>query len=291
MEHFKLKVTPVADKASIVMFGNARFTLLKERLIRCEYSWDKNFEDAPTQHFWFRLQPRVRFSAKIKGKYLKLETKKLILRYSETGEGFNSENLSITIKENNRTWKYGDVDAENLFGTARTLDNCNGDYDMLHFHKIRLSPGLLSRSGWAVIDDSRSLLFDEEGFLRPWRDKNTDIYFFGYARDYKSCLIDYYAVSGNVRMIPRWSLGIWWSRWEKYTQADLERIAGEFEINKVPLSVCVVDKDWHMPGWTGYTWDPKYFPDPKGFFKRLHAKNIHACLNLHPSKGVGPHEK
>jgi len=291
MDRFKLKVTPVADKDAIVKFGNARFTILKDRLIRCEYSYDRNFEDAPTQHFWFRLQPVVPYSVKRTGEVIEINTKKLTLTYLETDEGFTPENLSIVIKENGRTWKYGDIDHENLLGTARTLDNCNGDYDLFHLRKLHLSKGLISRAGWSVIDDSRSLLFDRNGFLHPWRDRNNDIYFFGYGDDYKACITDYYAVSGKVRMIPKWSLGIWWSRWERYTQADLERIVGEFEAHKVPLSVCVIDKDWHMPGWTGYTWNPKYFPDPKGFFERLHKKNIHACMNLHPSKGVGPHEK
>ncbi|MFH1073669.1 MAG: TIM-barrel domain-containing protein [Candidatus Firestonebacteria bacterium] len=291
MDCFKLKVTPVADKSSIVKFGNARFTILKDRLIRCEYSNDRNFEDRPTQHFWFRLQPKVPYSVKRMGDIVEVKTKELTLAYFETGEGFTPKNLSIRITENGSTWKFDDIDKENLFGTARTLDNCNGDYNVLRFRKLHLSPGLLSRSGWSIIDDSRSLVFNKDGFLQPRMDRNFDIYFFGYASDYKACLIDYYAVSGNVRMIPRWSLGIWWSRWEKYTQSDLERIAGEFEEHKVPLSVCVVDMDWHLPGWTGYTWNPKYFPDPKGFFKKLHAKNIHVCMNLHPSKGVGSYEK
>jgi alpha-glucosidase (family GH31 glycosyl hydrolase) len=291
MERFKLKVTPVADKKSIVRFGNARFTILKDRLIRCEYSYDRKFEDGATQHFWFRRQPRVLYKAKSTGKILEISTDKLILTYLETDEGFTPANLSIMLRAAGKVWKFGDIDDKNLLGTARTLDNCHGDFDLRGLHKLRLKPGLLSRSGWAVLDDSLSLVFDKFGFLRSWRNRNTDIYFFGYGEDYKACLIDYYAISGNVRMIPKWSLGIWWSRWQKYKQEELEQVAAEFEENGVPLSVCVVDMDWHLPGWTGYTWNPEYFPEPKGFFKRLHAKNIHACLNLHPSKGVGPHEK
>ena len=291
MERFKLRVSPVADKRAVVKFGNARFTVLKDRLIRCEYSRDLEFEDAPTQHFWFRQQPVIPYYVRITGEIIEIKTKKLILTYLDTEEGFSPEALSIVLRETGKTWRFGDLDTENLFGTARTLDNCNGDFDVLHLHKLKLSEGLLSRSGWSAIDDSRSLIFDRNGFLSPWRNRNSDIYFFGYGTDYKACLLAYYAISGNVRMIPKWSLGIWWSRWERYTQADLERIAGEFEKYGVPLSVCVIDKDWHLPGWTGYTWNPEFFPDPKGFFKRLHAKKIHACLNLHPANGVSAHEK
>ena len=54
--------------------------------------------------------------------------------------------------------------------------------------------------------------------------------------------------------------------------------------------------DWHIidnphhRGWTGYTWNKECFPEPEGFFTKLHEQNIHACLNLHPHEGVHPHE-
>ncbi|MEZ6084538.1 MAG: glycoside hydrolase family 31 protein [Phycisphaerae bacterium] len=40
----------------------------------------------------------------------------------------------------------------------------------------------------------------------------------------------------------------------------------------VPLDVLVIDMDWHLDGWTGYTWNPKYFPDPDGFLKWFTSK-------------------
>ena len=48
-------------------------------------------------------------------------------------------------------WRYGDHAADgdgNLGGTARTLDMIDG--------RLPLEPGVLSRNGFAVIDDSRS---------------------------------------------------------------------------------------------------------------------------------------
>ena len=54
--------------------------------------------------------------------------------------------------------RYGDRDAGNLRGTTRTLDTIDGG--------VPLDPGLLSRDGWVVIDDSRTLVFDDGGWLR-----------------------------------------------------------------------------------------------------------------------------
>ena len=44
------------------------------------------------------------------------------------------------------TWHYGDEPKHNLKGTARTLDEANGE--------IPLDDGVISRDGWAVLDDS-----------------------------------------------------------------------------------------------------------------------------------------
>ena len=37
-DHFKIAFAPVADPAAVVPFGNARFSILTDRLIRLEYN-------------------------------------------------------------------------------------------------------------------------------------------------------------------------------------------------------------------------------------------------------------
>lgn len=68
--------------------------------------------------------------------------------------------------------------------------------------------------------------------------------------------------------------------------------------NKIPLSVAVVDMDWHLvsqecvphSGWTGYTWNKELFPDPEQFWRDLHARNLKITLNDHPHNGIHSHE-
>ncbi len=69
-------------------------------------------------------------------------------------------------------------------------------------------------------------------------------------------------------------------------------------MNEVPLSVCIVDMDWHITntgnassGWTGYTWNRELFPDPKRFLEGLHERGLITALNLHPATGIFPHEE
>ncbi|WP_162909713.1 glycoside hydrolase family 31 protein [Aggregatilinea lenta] len=290
-EHFKLKLTPEAAPDAVVRAGNARFTVLTSRLIRLEFDPQARFEDRPTQAFWYREQPVPAFDVREVAGLLEIETDALLLRF-RPGEarGFIPETLSITLKGSGVEWHPGDSADANLLGTTRTLDVVNG--------YTPLEPGLMSREGWSVLDDSHTLVLNEASWLEPRTPGATDWYFFGYGHDYKTCLQDYCRVSGGMPMIPRWILGNWWSRYWHYSQDDFMQLINDFEAYALPFSVCIVDMDWHLTetgndctGWTGYTWNRQLFPDPPGFLDFLHAKGLRTALNLHPAEGIHPHEE
>lgn len=282
---------PLADPRAVIVSGKMRFSILKSRLVRMEYSPSASFEDRPSQVFWYRRQAVPEFTVEQRDEWLTIETEHLLLSY-KLGEELNYRYLQITLKQSGVTWHFGDQDHSNLGGTARTLDRANG--------KIPLGQGLISRSGWSVVDDTRALVLDEEGALmnRNAEEGYSDLYFFGYAQDYSSAIKDYQLVSGRPGLIPRWALGNWWSRYWAYTQQELTELMMDFQQRRIPLSVCIVDMDWHITktgnastGWTGYTWNKKLFPDPDAFLKFLHQNNLKTALNLHPAEGVHPHEE
>ena len=289
--HFRIPMAPVADPAAIVTAPQARFTVLTSRLIRLEWSPDGRFEDRASQPFWFRRQPVPPIRTVQDAAHTEIITDHLHLRYRHDPAGFTPASLSIELLGRGVTWHYGDADPANLLGTYRTLDTAGG--------KVPLEQGLLSRSGWAIVDDSQSLVFNDEGWLeRRGADKRSrDLYFFGYGHDYTAALRDYTRVAGPVPLVPRWALGNWWSRYWAYTQDELQALMEEFERHQVPLSVCIIDMDWHIVetgnasrGWTGYTWNRKLWPRPYEFIAWLHAKGLKTALNLHPADGVYPHE-
>ncbi len=299
---------PIADPEAVVAAKHVRFTVLTDRLIRLEYAGDDRFEDHPSQAFWHREQPVPAFKKTVSNSRIEIETDFLHLKYQISAKGFSGQTLSITLKQTGVTWRYGMRQSGNLKGTARTLDGDSG--------ATELENGLLSKSGWAVVDDSKSLVFNETGWLERRRSVTEtqssrrnlagissdqhgakDLYFFGYGTDYAACMRDFTRVSGDVPMIPRYILGNWWSRYWAYTQDELRSLMAEFRAHDIPLSVCIIDMDWHITktgnqssGWTGYTWNRELFPNPEDFIRWLHGQGLRTALNLHPALGLHPHE-
>jgi alpha-glucosidase (family GH31 glycosyl hydrolase) len=288
--YFTPDFQPSAAPAAIVTSSHARFTVLTSRLIRLEYSPIDRFEDRASQVFWHRAQPAPPFQVEQSADRVVITTEHLRLTYHVTAQGFTARTLSIEVKTAGAIWKYGDKDDwGNLRGTARTLDDVNG--------RLWLERGLLSRTGWAVVDDSTTPVFDERGWLAARPAGQIDLYFFGYGHAYLQAIQDFYGVSGVTPLIPRYILGNWWSRYWAYTQDELIDLMREFKAREIPLSICIVDMDWHITetgnestGWTGYTWNRDLFPNPHCFIDDLHALGLRTALNLHPADGVYPHE-
>lgn len=293
-KHFQIPFKPIANKEAVITEKGVRFTVLTERLIRMEYDSAQCFEDRASQVFWYRNLPVPKFRVDKSENRIEIETEYLYLSYYINQNGFSADSLSIRLKEIGQIWHYGDDDSKNLLGTARTLDGINGE--------VKLEKGLISRDGWSLIDDSSTLVFNENCWLENRNSSDCselkkDLYFFGYGYDYQSCLKDFTKIAGEVPLIPKWALGNWWSRFWEYSQAELTDLMREFERREIPLSVCIVDMDWHIiknkytGGWTGYTWNKELFPDPVKFIDWLHSKDLKTALNLHPADGVHPHEE
>lgn len=296
---------PVADAQAVVTVGNARFTVLTAQLIRMEWAANHNFEDHASLVFINRHLPVPHYRVSRKGGATVIETGKLKLSY-RPGDRFSAENLSVSFVLNGNTvnWKPGMQDTGNLGGTLRTLDGVKGS--------TQLEPGLLSRDGWVLVDDSTRPLFDRSDWpwamARPAGDR-VDWYLFAYGHDYRQALQDYIQVAGRIPMPPRFAFGTWWSRYWAYTDQEFKELVRGFRGHSVPLDVLVIDMDWHPTfgtlwrvekkvdasghrlGWTGYTWNRLYFPDPPDFLAWAHAQGLKTTLNLHPASGVQPHEE
>lgn len=272
---------------NIVSGKNWRISVLTESLLRLEYSPDGVFEDRATQSVWNRNFPPVTFRCIETGGSLEIITSKAHLVYD--GKPFSASGLSIQAigdySAYNSIWHYGE-DFSDLGGTARTLDGADG--------AVPLGHGIISRDGFSVMDDSRSLILRDDGWVEPRPQGAVDIYFWAYGHDYYGALSDFCRLCGKMPMVPRYALGNWWSRFYKYTEKTYKELVNRFREEDIPFSVAVLDMDWHLTdidpkygsGWTGYTWNKDYFPDPEGFMQWLHDRGMHVTLNLHPADGI-----
>jgi len=278
---------PQARPDAIIQGDVYRFTVLTSRMIRLEYAADGQFEDRPTQTVFNRDFPVPAYRIVENEEELQIITEHVHLHY--TKGPFAANTLYIDVLGNFSTYysryTFGGP-LRTLKGTARTLDHADG--------VIPLEEGILSRQGYAAIDDSNAFVLTEDHFVEPRRSGTHDIYYFGYGHDYKQALRDFYHLTGPTPMLPRQVLGNWWSRYWRYSEKEYKDLMTRFKSEDIPFSVSVIDMDWHVTdiperygsGWTGYTWNRDLFPDPRGFLQWLKDDDRMVTLNLHPADGV-----
>ncbi|TRX61683.1 DUF5110 domain-containing protein [Fulvivirga sp. M361] len=298
---------PETPENATVISDNCRFTVLTPRMIRMEWTEDGVFEDHASLVFVNRKVPIPDFTVSRQDGWVIIQTEVLTLKYKVGTGSFKTSNLTIEGQAEKKLidWYPGKKNNGNLKGTTRTLDQVDG--------ATPLEDGILSREGWTLIDDTGKPVFDNSDW--PWvmsRDEKMaqDWYFMAYGSDYKQALADYTLVAGKVAFPPKYAFGAWQSRWWKYTDEELKELVEEYKTNDFPLDVLVIDMDWHVvnlpemydgknkkpdqagqgAGWTGFSWNQNYFPDPKGFLDWTDKRGIKTCMNLHPASGIQPHE-
>ena len=291
-ELYRIKTEGHAEDAAIIQGEKYRFTVLTEEMIRLEYCEDGKFEDRATQCVIDRKFKVPEYQVIENEESLEIITDKIHLVYNK--QKFTDYGLSVQVRGNisvyHSIWHFGE-EATDLRGTARTLDEADGAIELEH--------GIISRFGYGILDDSRSLVITEDGWVESRKEDCIDIYFLGYGHEYEHCLKDYYHLTGKTPLLPRYALGNWWSRFYRYNDQEYKALMTRFEKEEIPFSVSVIDMDWHLvdidpkygSGWTGYTWNKELFPDPKEFMTWLHDHGLKVTLNVHPAGGVQAHEE
>ncbi|WP_020014200.1 glycoside hydrolase family 31 protein [Promicromonospora sukumoe] len=279
------EAAPRARSEQQVHGAGWRITVLSDGVFRIERSADGGFEDRASTFAIRRDLPPAEFGVERVGDGVVVTTARARLRYD--GGEFSASGLVVEILgSDSGRWRYGD-EPRDLGGTARTLDDVDGRAD--------LEPGVVSRDGIGVVDDSTSFLFEDDGWVGSRVPGRSDLYVFAFGRDYTDAVGDLYRVSGRPMRLPRWALGNWWSRYHPYSDESYLALMDRFDEERIPFSVAVIDMDWHRvdsvpkrfgSSWTGYSWEPTLFPDPAAFLGALHERGLRTTLNLHPADGV-----
>ena len=321
-----VELCPKAASAAEVVYGKARFTVLTPRLVRMEWAEDSKFEDRATLGVVNRNLSVPKFEVKKTKTKLVIKTSDMVLTYSGQDK-FSEQNLTVSFtmadpksKKGTKTvlWRPGMDDSGNLLSTARTLDKCDGTKTLEPYDK-----GVLSRDGWAVLDESeRHVFVPVESDWKNWVDcrpegERQDLYFFGYGHDYTDALADFTKISGKIPLPPKYTFGYWWCRYWEYSDFEFIDLANHFKAYNIPIDVMIIDMDWHEVwnkialstpakyeggkpgrddfnqkiGWTGFTWKKSLFPNPTNFLEELHRRGIKNSLNLHFNNGIQPYEE
>ena len=292
MSRFGLKTEPINPSQTYVKNG-VRLSVITPRILRVERSVDGVFEDRPTQMVFERNFANPQFSAIENGNKVTILTK-------QKEFSVDLKTLSVSVKKDGK-W-VSSHSGKNLKGTARTLDFSWGRWQ-LQTLRVKLGKGIFSTSGVAEIDDSKSYILLEDGNVLGRKKGTVDKYVFAFDDDYLGGLKEFYSLTGATPVLPKYSLGNWWSRYHAYTQEEYTSLMDKFIEKEIPLTVATIDMDWHLVhnlpkdvkkehfaiqgvGWTGYTFDKNLFPDYKQFFKDLKSRGLAITMNLHPRDGV-----
>lgn len=294
MKRFAIHSNPICNNI-VYSTPELRISLLTPCLMRVERS---PFTDLATQTVWNRDFGHVACTVSHKAEVYAFRTEEVIFQVNVN----DGKPIAVTLSGGTTV---SDLYRDNLLGTARTLDTVDG--------ATKLEPGIMSRSGVSIMDDSKSLLLDANGSILP-RSSTTDYYIFAYGHNHKRQLSDYFHLTGPVPLIPKYALGNWWSRYRAYSQNEYQQLMSKFIDKNIPITVATIDMDWHwtdvlerfgeeakpskpsckeeilfntqLPGWTGYTWNTELFPNHKQLLNWLHDQNFHITLNVHPSQGI-----
>src|SRR4051794_5924131 len=156
--HLRLTTSPRAHADAVVQGDRFRITVLADGLLRLEWSDEGAFEDRASTFAIHRDLPVPEYEVVDGEQALEVVTDRLRLTYDRGP--FSPAGLSVQLRGNvtnyRSVWRYGEP-IRNLGGTTRTLDDIDG--------RAPLEPGILSRVGIAELDDSRSFLFEDDGWV------------------------------------------------------------------------------------------------------------------------------
>ena len=293
MERFSVAFCEAISKDKTIVVGDVRVSVITDRILRIERSVDGIFEDRATQVVFDRNFAKPHFTYEKSEDKLVVSTQKKIFSVDLTS-------LNVRVKRDEK-W-VSESDGRNLKGTARTLDFSWGRWQLPSV-RVDMGKGLFSTAGVTEFDDSKSFILLENGLVEMRKEGVLDKYVFAFDHDYLGGLKEFYSLAGATPVLPKYALGNWWSRYHAYTQDEYVALMDKFSEKQIPLTVATVDMDWHLvkdvpeearklphsfqgPGWTGYTFNKKLFPDHKQFFKDLKKRGLAITMNLHPKDGV-----
>ena len=311
----------ITGTPTVTVAGTVRFSALSPTLVRMQYAPDGRFRDHRSVRALCNPAPQPFRAIGTQDGWVRLDTGAVQVWYSPDGRALSPSNLRVERPDGSVHWDPGCVDTANLGGVHKSLDtvrrgfiphgvhpatvmhhrnddscglemaiNDQGAADLTDTHcppeRRHFPPGILSRSGYFLYNDTPVDTLDDEGTyqVHDVPDERQEWYLFCYGQDFRTALMDYRLLFGPAPLLPRFVLGIWYSRFPSLPEGQLRELVDTFAAKDLPLDVVVVDLEWHLHGWRGYDWNTAFYPDPDALIGWLHDREIRCGLNTHPDK-------
>ena len=230
----------ISNKESYIIGKKYRFTVLSPRLIRLEYNVNGIFEDRPTSKVINRAFPKVQYAITESDTLIQIDTGVLTLTYVKDSELKSStfgSNIKASINGTDKEWQMNNPEVKNLRSINYSIDSIKD--------KIVLDKGLYSLDGFCLLDDSNSLVLDDNDMFIERPSGIKDLYLFMYNKDFDGCLNDYFTLTGYPSLIPRNALGAWWYKNDNYKLEDIGNLVNTFNRENIPISVFILGDSWH----------------------------------------------
>ncbi len=266
----------ISAKEAYIVGNKYRFTILSPRLIRLEYAPDGVFEDRPTSIVINRAFPKCEYSITESASLIQINTGIFTLTYAKDKEfkaGVLGVNIKAVINGTDKEWQINNPEVRNFRAINFSIDSMKD--------KIVLDKGLYSLDGFCIIDDSKSLVLDNNDNFVPRKEGVKDLYLFLYDKDFEGCLTDYFTLTGYPSLIPRYALGAWWYKNDKYTPNDIGSLVSKFNENNMPISIFLLGDYWHNDV-SGYT----PIIDLKSISSYLLSNNIRLGVTINPNFNI-----
>jgi alpha-glucosidase len=114
-----------------------------------------------------------------------------------------------------------------------------------------------------------------------WADGGELRYYYIHGPHLMDVVKRYQRITGTHPMPPKWALGYHQSRWSYYPENKVKKIAEEFRTRNIPCDAIYLDIDY-MDGYRCFTWNKKYFPEPKRMITELAAIGFKTVVMIDP---------
>ncbi|GFP30834.1 TIM-barrel domain-containing protein, partial [Candidatus Hakubella thermalkaliphila] len=117
-------------------------------------------------------------------------------------------------------------------------------------------------------------------------DRKLDYYLL-YGPSFKEILGQYTEITGKAPVPPKWSFGLWMSRFYYRSRDMVETVCDNLRRCDIPCDVINPDVYWMRDRMLcDFTWDETRFPSPEDMLSRMEEKGFKLCLWEHPYVSV-----